>query len=125
MNTFIKINLFVVLLYIVYSQVSLNNKETIMERLDFASSGNADIRDNSTAWINGTLPLPDTYMIGKLCKNKHGIKGQSVRYVTNNTCVICVLEKRKKQSKPINTTHHKAMELYELQQEQRLLADFI
>ena len=124
------------------------NIEATMKHMDFSSKSNATpkkrltggvastgkptARDNSTAWLTGQLPLPDIYVIGKMCRNNHGIHGQSVRYRTNNLCVICDMDRHKRvkakrqQTKVMSvasTNHRHAMDIYERQQERLLTMD--
>lgn len=88
-----------------------------------------NVRDKVPKWLDGTMALPDFLFIGKSCRNKHGLKGRGVRYISDKCCVVCTLDrsiraKRKRNAKLVdsaaNTAHRNAMDTYERQQENAL-----
>lgn len=69
--------------------------------------------------LSGEIPIPRTMMAGKDCARKHGVKGKTIRYVANRTCIACDVHtkdkaKTEKNAKdPHNEMHRVAAEVRE------------
>ena len=66
-------------------------------------------------WTNGSTPLPERYVIGKICQN-HVVNGKTVRYTKGKECVLCLKAYRiKSHNRPDESdlTNKRALDAYE------------
>jgi len=49
--------------------------------------------------LQGLDPCPPQYFITKSCKDGHGTNGKTLRYTSNDGCVLCSIEHGKQQDK--------------------------
>ena len=55
----------------------------------FEGKANHDFTGRVYRWINGITPMPERFIITPTCIRLHGVDGKTVRYKSNNMCVLC------------------------------------
>ena len=66
-----------------------------------------DLRNRITRWATGTTPLPSNYLLGESCDDdSHRVAGVTVRYASNNKCVLCDMAYQREHRSSVSLTHY-------------------
>ncbi len=63
--------------------------------MEWINSNKNKMRERINRWTDGTTPLPGRYIFGAPCLNNHARNGKTVRYKSNNCCILCTKASRK------------------------------
>ena len=80
------------------------------------------MRNRVIDYIDGTKPIPSRYYIGIPCLHGHDHKGQTVRYVSSHSCVVCDIvaskeARAKKRNGECGEAHMRALRAHEERQD--------